>query len=411
MPPLAQPGLPSMSKWSHVPLAPADPILGLNALYSRDADPRKVNLGVGAYKGEDGKPYVLPSVKKAIQKIVNSNHEYLPITGLPEFTLEAKKLIFGPDRANVEHKNVTTIQSLSGTGALRLAAAFLNRFHVPVPVYVPDPTWGNHYAVFRDAGFREIRPYKYYARATNTIDFKGMLSDISNAQSNSIVLLHACAHNPTGLDPNHEQWRELSQLLSKKGHTVLMDCAYQGFASGNPETDVESIRTMLRDGHQLLVAQSFAKNFGLYGERIGALSLVCRDEPSAKAVQSQVSLLARAMYSNPPAFGARIVHAVLSDAELSAMWRVDVRGMADRIHEMRRMLVDKLSQGGRRDWSHILRQIGMFSYTGLSKEETRQMVNTHHIYMTADGRISLAGLNTRNVDYVARCMLQTTGAC
>jgi len=403
--------------WKNVPLAPPDAILGVTQAFRKDPSPMKVNLGVGAYRDNTGKPFVLGCVRKVEKMLLDAkdhNHEYIPQTGLAEYNKVAKELAFGPDGVHVPHSLVVTAQSISGTGALRLGAAFIKKFYAsqrqqPTEIYIPNPTWGNHRSIFSDAGFGTVKNYAYYSTKTNSLDFEGMIKDLSNAPEGSVVLLHACAHNPTGMDPTPEQWKIISETVKSRGHLVFFDCAYQGFASGDPERDVAPIRMFLKDGHKFLISQSFAKNFGLYGERVGTISVVCSKEDEAKCVESQISTIIRAMYSSPALFGARIVHGVLSNPALREEWHGDVRAMADRITTMRSALVNSLAKSGStRDWSHVTRQIGMFSFTGLTEAQCLRMKDKHHIYMTKDGRISMAGINTGNVDYVANAIHEVT---
>jgi aspartate aminotransferase len=277
------------------------------------------------------------------------------------------------------------------------------------PIYLPDPTWGNHIPIFANAGL-EVKRYRYYDPSTCGLDFAGLLEDVSAAADGSPFLLHACAHNPTGVDPTPEQWSELSQLMLAKKHVVFFDCAYQGFASGDSEQDATAIRKFVADGHRIALAQSFAKNFGLYGERIGALSVVCADAEEAKRVESQLKMVIRPMYSNPPIHGARIVTEVLSDAALRQQWTGECKAMADRINTMRIELRTRLEKlGSKRSWSHVTDQIGMFCYTGLNKEEVLKVRGDSHIYFTGDGRISMAGLTSKNVQYVAESIFKVTG--
>ena len=277
---------------------------------------------------------------------------------------------------------------MSGTGALRVAGEFLNRFGAraagggALPLLVPTPTWGNHHPVFGDAGLA-VQPYRYYDAASCGLDFAGMLADLEAAPAGSIVLLHACAHNPTGVDPTPEQWHDISAALRAKGHFVLLDMAYQGFASGDPARDAHALHKLVADGHSLMLCQSFAKNFGLYGERAGLWSMVCRDQDERDRVQSQVKKLIRPMYSNPPLYGARLVSTVLGDGELDSLWRSEVQGMAGRIIDMRVALTKHLKEAGStKDWSHIEKQIGMFCYSGLKPEQVDTLRNDWSIYMT-----------------------------
>eukprot|EP00002_Diphylleia_rotans_P001573 TRINITY_DN1086_c0_g1_i1.p1 TRINITY_DN1086_c0_g1~~TRINITY_DN1086_c0_g1_i1.p1 ORF type:complete len:408 (+),score=108.20 TRINITY_DN1086_c0_g1_i1:71-1294(+) len=395
----------SASPFASVPVAPDDPILGLNARFLDDKDPRKINLGVGAYRTEEGKPLVLNVVRKAEQQIFSQttlNKEYIPIDGLKDFQDAAARLAFGDHCAALHEGRVVTLQALSGTGAVRLGASFVGRFFPKgTIVYLSAPTWGNHHNIFRDSGC-EIKTYRYWNAKTNGLDFEGLISDFQSAPEGSVIVLHACAHNPTGVDPTPEQWEKIADVLAAKGHTPFIDCAYQGFASGDTEKDAVAIRIFERRGFQLFLAQSFAKNMGLYGERIGALNVICGSKDEANAVRSQFKAIIRPMYSSPQLHGARIVVTILNDPELNAEWRAEVKGMADRINLMRQELFNALKTNGTPgDWSHVLTQIGMFSFTGLKPEQVDVMISKHHVYMTRDGRISMAGLSTKNVGYLA----------
>eukprot|EP00002_Diphylleia_rotans_P002328 TRINITY_DN11485_c0_g1_i1.p1 TRINITY_DN11485_c0_g1~~TRINITY_DN11485_c0_g1_i1.p1 ORF type:complete len:454 (+),score=88.67 TRINITY_DN11485_c0_g1_i1:59-1420(+) len=399
---------PRASPFASIPVAPDDPILGLNARFAQDSHPQKLNLGVGAYRTEDGKPLVLNVVRKAEQRILENqtlNKEYIPIDGIKDFQNLSARLILGQESASLNEGRVVTIQSLSGTGSVRVAAEFLARFMPKgTKVLVSVPTWGNHFNIFRDAGLETIT-YRYWDPASNGLDFAGLMQDFQNAPNNSIVLLHACAHNPTGVDPTPEQWEQIARLMKDKNHFPLLDCAYQGFASGDPEQDAFSIRLFDRLGFSMLIAQSFAKNMGLYGERIGAVNAVCNSQQEANAVRSQFKAIVRPMYSSPQLHGARIVCAILSDPELYAEWRQEVKEMADRIKKMRKELFDALiSQGCPGEWNHIMQQIGMFSFTGLKPNQVDEMISKHHVYMTRDGRISMAGLSSKTVPYMASAM-------
>ncbi|KAJ4842977.1 hypothetical protein Tsubulata_017447 [Turnera subulata] len=354
------------SVFSHVVRAPEDPILGVTVAYNKDPSPVKLNLGVGAYRTEEGKPLVLNVVRKAEQQLVNDRSrvkEYLPITGLAEFNKLSAKLIFGADSPAIRENRVTTVQCLSGTGSLRVGGEFLARHHHQRTIYIPQPTWGNHTKVFALAGLT-VKNYRYYDPATRGLDFNGLLEDLGSAPSGAVVLLHACAHNPTGVDPTLQQWEQIRQLIRSKGLLPFFDSAYQGFASGSLDADAESVRMFVADGGELLMAQSYAKNMGLYGERVGALSIVCKTADVASKVESQLKLVIRPMYSNPPIHGPSIVAVILKD-------------------------------------SHIIKQIGMFTFTGLNREQVAFMTKEYHIYMTSDGRISMAGLSSKTVPHLA----------
>jgi len=374
-------------------------------MFKADTSPQKVNLGVGAYRDDQGRTYILPSIREAELSIVNSNmdKEYTGISGVPEFVKVALEFAYGPDSEPLQSGRIAASQSISGTGGCRLAGEMVKTFFGKVKVYIPDPTWPNHVALFRNSGLEPVF-YKYYDPATKSVDFEGLVNDIKNAEDGSFFVLHACAHNPTGCDPTQDQWDILSKLMLEKNHLVFFDCAYQGFATGDAEADAYAIRKFVADGHSIMLSQSFAKNFGLYGERVGCFSLITSDSEECARVNSQLKLVVRAMYSNPPIHGARIVAKVLSNPVLKAQWYEECKGMADRIRDMRLLLRQKLEQGEQKEgvtWNHVTDQIGMFCYTGLSLPQVLRLREEFHIYCTDDGRFSMAGVNTGNVDYLA----------
>ena len=387
-----------------IPQGAPDAILGIAQAFRASEAGNKVNVAVGAYRDDVGVPYVLPSVREAEQRLLarGEKKEYAPIEGLTDFRQKALEFAYGEDCAALKEGRIAGVQTLSGTGACRVAGEFYARF-LPegTAVYVSDPTWGNHIPIMELAGL-EVRKYRYLDRKTNGLDYEAFLEDIDAAPAGSVFLLHACAHNPTGVDPTRDQWDAVSKKILAKGHHVLMDCAYQGFASGDAEADAVALRSFVEDGHQILLCQSYAKNFGLYGERVGALSAVCASKEEKAALESQLKAIIRPMYSSPPIHGARIVKEVLGDAALRAQWTGECKEMAARIQDMRALLREGLAEAGStRDWSHITDQIGMFAYTGLSKEQVQQMRDESAVYCTLDGRISVAGLNRDNVAYVA----------
>ncbi|KAA1468218.1 hypothetical protein DENSPDRAFT_833456 [Dentipellis sp. KUC8613] len=395
----------AVSTWSNVPAGPPDPILGITEAFKADKDPRKINLGVGAYRDGNGKPYVLNAVKKAedVLRGHGPDKEYLPITGLPEFTKNAAKLAYGADAAPFKDNAISVTQSISGTGALRIGGTFLARFYPHSKViYLPVPSWGNHTPIFRDSGL-EVRGYRYFDKSTVGLDFKGLIEDLKNAPEGAIVLLHACAHNPTGVDPTPEQWQAISDVVKEKKLFPFFDMAYQGFASGSTDRDAFAVRHFVKEGHQIALAQSFAKNMGLYGERVGAFSLTTADPEEKARVDSQLKIVIRPMYSNPPLHGALVANTILSRSELYNEWEDEVKGMADRIISMRERLYDSLTSTHKTpgDWGHIKSQIGMFSFTGLNAAQAKALADKAHVYMTMDGRISMAGLNDGNIDYFA----------
>lgn len=359
-----------------------------------------------------GKPYVLPSVRTAEEKVVMSklDKEYAGITGVPSFTKAAAVLAYGADSAPIKEDRVAITQTISGTGALRVGGAFMQRWYPHgKAIYIPTPSWANHKAVFHDSGL-EVKQYKYYNKDTIGLDFEGMIADLKAAPNKSIVLLHACAHNPTGIDPTQEQWQQISQLVKEKEHYPFFDMAYQGFASGNTDQDAYPVRKFIEDGHGMVLCQSFAKNMGLYGERVGAFSIVCESAEEKKRIDSQIKILVRPLYSNPPVHGARIASEILNNPELNKQWLGEVKGMADRIIEMRALLKKHLEElGSRHNWDHITNQIGMFAYTGLKPEQMDQLAKEHSVYATKDGRISVAGITTGNVKRLAESIHKVTG--
>ncbi|KAI3825508.1 hypothetical protein L1987_06998 [Smallanthus sonchifolius] len=392
------------SVFTNVVRAPEDPILGVTVAYNKDPSPVKLNLGVGAYRTEEGKPLVLNVVRQAEKLLVNDRSrvkEYLPIVGLADFNKLSAKLILGADSPAILGNLVTTVQCLSGTGSLRVGAEFLARHYYQRTIYIPNPTWGNHGKIFTLAGLT-VKTYRYYDPVTRGLNFQGVLEDLGSAPSGAIVLLHACAHNPTGVDPTREQWEQIRRMIRSKSLLPFFDSAYQGFASGSLDEDAQSVRMFVADGGECFIAQSYAKNMGLYGERVGALSIVCRTADVATRVESQLKLVIRPMYSNPPIHGASIVSTILKDRNLYQEWTLELKAMADRIITMRKQLFDALrARETPGDWSHIIKQIGMFTFTGLNTKQVTFMTTEYHIYMTSDGRISMAGLSSRTVPHLA----------
>ncbi|KAI8468621.1 MAG: pyridoxal phosphate-dependent transferase [Monoraphidium minutum] len=388
-------------------MAPRDPILGVTEKFLADPAPHKINLGVGAYRNDAGQPVVLDCVREAERRIGGSHFmEYLPIGGLKDFVTESVKLAYGD--ACPDLSTVAAVQSLSGTGSCRLMAEFQRRYLPHSQVYIPVPTWSNHHSIWKDAGVPQAT-YRYYKPSTRGLDLEGLLEDAKAAPSGSVFLLHACAHNPTGVDPTPEEWSAISKLMLEKGHFPFFDMAYQGFASGDCDRDSAAIRTFVNDGHRVGVSQSYAKNMGLYGQRVGCFSIICDSKDEAARVESQMKLVARPMYSNPPLHGALIVKTILADAGLKKQWYQEVRNMAERIISMRALLRQNLEQlGSTHSWKHITDQIGMFAYSGMTPEMVDELAGKHSIYMTRNGRISMAGVNTRNVAQLAGAMHEVT---
>lgn len=403
--------------WSGVAQAPPDAIFKLTAGYNADTAQQKVNLGVGAYRDDQGRPFVLPSVQAATRDWLEDpvlNHEYLPITGLPAFTKAAAELVFAPSSPALAQNRVASVQTISGTGANHLGALFLSKFYSfpngTKQLYLSNPTWANHKAILTQAGIKPI-DYAYYDPKTISLDESGFLDTLEKAADGSVFLLHACAHNPTGVDPTREQWTAIADVFARKRHFAFFDCAYQGFASGDLDADAWAVRHFVERGDiPLLVCQSFAKNAGLYGERIGALHIV--SPTHAAQVKSQLSTLTRSEISNPPAYGAQVVTRLLTQPKLFSQWKEDVQGMSYRIQDMRKALRQELETlqtpppAAAQDWSHITKQIGMFCFTGLTSAQCQSLIDQHHIYLTANGRISMAGLNSQNVQYVAKAFDQ-----
>ncbi|KAG8923935.1 Aspartate aminotransferase, cytoplasmic [Tulasnella sp. 417] len=395
-PPRTKMSEPSIQVWQSVPLAPPDSIFKLTAAYKTDTDPRKVNLGVGAYRDDNNKPWILPSIKEANKRLLSDeslDHEYLPILGLPEYTAAAAKLMLSGDSPAIREGRAVSAQTISGTGANHLGALFLSKFYQwngPPTVYLSNPTWANHHQIFKNVGIQPVE-YAYYDPKTIGLDFVGMKEAISSAVPRSVFLLHACAHNPTGVDPTPEQWAELADLFIEKGHYAFFDCAYQGFASGDLAKDGEA---------------SFAKNAGLYGERVGALHVLAATKDEADRVRSQLSILQRSEISNPPAYGARLIALLLNDEQLLEQWKEDIKTMAYRIIDMRKqlhhILTNELQTPG--NWDHIVSQIGMFSFTGITPAQANAIIEKAHVYMTGNGRISMAGLNSKNIRYFAESL-------
>lgn len=392
--------------WEEVPLAPPDSIFKLTTAYKEDKAELKVNLGVGAYRDDNNQPWVLPVIKKATMILLNDaslDHEYLPIVGLPEFTKAAARLILSAESKALKENRVVSVQTISGTGANHLGALFLSRFYQwngARKVYLSNPTWANHQAIFKNVGITPV-DYPYYDAKTIGLDFSGMTEALKSAPEKSVFLLHACAHNPTGVDPTHEQWKEIASVMKKRRHYAFFDCAYQGFASGDLDNDAWAVRHFVEEDIPMVVCQSFAKNAGLYGERVGALHIITRDSETANRVKSQVSVLQRSEISNPPSHGARLVTLILTDEKLFEEWKADIRTMAGRIIKMREELY-RLLRNTPGKWEHILEQIGMFSFTGLDAAQSTALTEDWHIYLPTTGRISVAGLNGGNVEYVAR---------
>lgn len=383
--------------------APPIKVFQLTADYVACEGQPKYNLGVGAYRTNDGYPYVLPVVRECEKKIASDetlNHEYLAIDGLAKFTESATALAFGKEHPIVVHKKYYACQSLGGTGAIKLAAEFMHQCLKRTIVYCSKPTWPNHHSVFKGSGFTETREYRYWDKEKRAVDFAGMMEDLENAPADAVLILHAVAHNPTGRDLSPDQWQQVTDLVVRRNMLVLMDNAYQGFASGSIEADGNAVRMLADKGADFFISQSFSKNFGLYNERIGNLIITVNDKNKLEAVRSQVKRIVRAIYSNPPAHAARIVAMTLSDDTLLQQWKNEVSEMAGRIKQMRQLLYEKLKVHGL-SWDHIIEQIGMFSFTGLNPAQVKYVRDKYNIFLMDDGRVNMCALTTHNAQYIA----------
>ncbi|MCW5660153.1 MAG: aspartate/tyrosine/aromatic aminotransferase [Burkholderiaceae bacterium] len=394
-----------MSLFSAVELAPRDPILGLNEQYAADTHPNKVNLGVGMYYDENGKLPLLKCVAAAEQAMVEAPtaRGYLPIDGIADYDRAAQRLAFGDASPAIAEQRIATVQALGGTGALKVAADFLKRLRPQAKVLISDPSWENHRSLFSQAGL-QVETYPYYDNAAHAVRFDAMMAALNAAPADTVVVLHACCHNPTGCDLTSEQWAEVVASARQRGWTPVLDMAYQGFGEGLRE-DAAAVRRFVDAGLDCLVATSFSKSFSLYGERVGALSVVCGNTQEAQRVLSQLKVLIRANYSNPPTHGAKAVAVVLADAGLRRMWEEELRQMRERIHRMRTSLIERLKAAGvQQDMSFIGTQQGMFSYSGLSALQMQRLRSEFGIYGVDSGRICVAALNPRNIDYVAQAV-------
>jgi len=390
------------SPFSAVALAPRDPILGMTELYLADARKDKINLGVGVYTDGNGKVPILAAVKAAETERMAGmpTRSYLPIDGMSTYNLATQKLLFGAASPLLKDGRVVTVQALGGTGGLKIGADFLKQVRSDAQVLISDPSWENHAALFGQAGF-DVATYRYYDPKTCGLDFDGMLASLEAAQPGTIVVLHACCHNPTGVDPTHEQWGGIIDTIRKRELTPFVDMAYQGF-SGTIDEDGWVVRAFADSGLEFLVSSSYSKSFSLYGERVGALSVVTADADESKRVLSQLKRTIRTNYSNPPTHGGATVALVLGDVKLHAMWEQELGEMRDRIRAMRVGLVERLrSLMPSANFDHIERQRGMFSYSGLSAQQAKSLRDEFAIYVLDTGRIAVAALNEHNIDAVA----------
>ncbi|XP_050507583.1 aspartate aminotransferase, mitochondrial-like [Diabrotica virgifera virgifera] len=389
--------------FSNVPLADPDPIFGMTDSFLQDSSKDKVNLGVGSYRNDDGNPHVLQSVRKAELKIMckSMDKEYSGMIGNQEFGRKAFDFAMGEGNEFSECGRTVYCDTVAGSGAICVVGGFLSKwFPEKKVIYLSEPTWPNQHRILEYAGMT-TKTYRYYNEKTLGLDFEGMKDDLNKLPCKSIVLFHASAHNPTGVDPTPKQWDELVCICKEKQFYVFFDFAYQGFGTGDYDLDAYPVRQFAKAGLGMAICQSFSKNMGLYGERAGLASFICESPEEAKRVESQVKLIARSIYSNPPINGARIVLEILSDKTLKELWLKELKQMSARILWARKTLKEGLAKAGStKNWDHITNQIGMFSYTGIKPAGVKRLIKDYHIYMMDNGRISVSGINTKNVDYV-----------
>ena len=393
------------SVFSAIEMAPRDPILGITEAFNADTNPAKINLGVGVYYDDNGKVPLLSCVDKA-ETILIAQHAprtYLPIEGLAAYDKAVQELVFGADSAVIQEKRAVTVQALGGTGALKIGADFLKRFSPSSDVYISDPSWENHRALFESAGF-EVVSYPYYDAKTHGVNFEGMLSALNSYEAGTVVVLHACCHNPTGVDLTVDQWKQVVEVVKARALVPFLDIAYQGFGDGI-DADAAAVRLFAQSELNVFVSSSFSKSFSLYGERVGALSIITGSKEEAARVLSQLKRVIRTNYSNPPTHGGSVVAAVLASADLRATWETELAEMRDRIRAMRNGLVERLKASGvDRDFSFVNAQRGMFSYSGLTAPQVDRLREEFGIYAVSTGRICVAALNTRNLDAVANAI-------
>lgn len=394
-----------MSLFANVELAPRDPILGLNEAFNADARPGKVNLGVGVYFTDEGKIPLLRAVQAAEKTMMEKSapRGYLPIEGINAYNQGVQNLLFGKDSALLSNGRVVTAQAVGGTGALKIGADFIKRLEPNAVVAISDPSWENHRALFESAGFKVVN-YKYYDAQTRGVDFDGMVASLEALPAKSVVVLHACCHNPTGADLSPAQWQQVVNICKNKNLIPFLDMAYQGFADGI-EQDGAAVRLFADSGLSFFVSSSFSKSFSLYGERVGALSIVTENKDEATRVMSQLKRVIRTNYSNPATHGGTVVATALNNPELRSMWEQELAEMRDRIKLMRNTLVSKLAAAGaKRDFSFVNEQRGMFSYSGLNADQVERLKSEFGIYAVSTGRICVAALNSKNIDLVAKAI-------
>jgi aromatic-amino-acid transaminase len=392
----------STSLLAAVEMAPKDPILGVTEAYVADTNPKKVNLGVGVYTDDNGKVPVLECVRRAEQKLAESPlpRNYLPIDGLQAYDRAVQEVLFGADNDAVKKGRIVTVQTLGGTGGLKVGADLLRRINPNAQLWISDPSWENHRAIFEYAGYT-VNSYPYYDAPSHGINFDGMIAELQKMPAGSIAVLHACCHNPTGVDLNAQQWEKIIETVKARNLVPFLDIAYQGFADGL-DADAAAVRRFTETCPVVFISSSFSKSLSLYGERAGALSVVTQSAEEAGRTLSQLKRVIRTNYSNPPTHGGQTVAMVLTTPELRTLWERELGEMRDRIKLMRRELVEKIrSHRADFDFSFVARQRGMFSYSGLTKEQVHRLRNEYSIYAIDSGRICVAALNSKNIDYVA----------
>ncbi|MBN6065145.1 aspartate/tyrosine/aromatic aminotransferase [Aggregatibacter actinomycetemcomitans] len=393
--------------FENIVAAPADPILGLGEAFKAETRDNKINLGIGVYKDAKGNTPIVKAVKEAEKRLLEQENtkNYLPIDGVADFNARTKELLFGANSDIVKNNRARTVQSLGGTGALRIAAEFIKRQTKAQNVWISTPTWPNHNAIFNAVGMT-IREYRYYNPQTKALDWDNLIADLSQAGEGDVVLLHGCCHNPTGIDPTPEQWDKLAEMSAKNGWLPLFDFAYQGFANGLQE-DAYGLRAFAKNHKELLVASSFSKNFGLYNERVGAFTVVAETADIAATALTQVKTIVRTLYSNPSAHGASAVALVLNDAQLRQDWENELTEMRDRIKQMRHLFVQLLKEyGAQQDFGFIINQNGMFSFSGLTAEQVDRLKNEFAIYAVRSGRINVAGITEDNIRYLCESIVK-----
>jgi len=395
-----------MTLFSSVELAPRDPILGLNEAFNADTRTTKANLGIGVYTNDEGRIPLLRAVREAEKARAEAAmpRGYLPIEGIAAYDAAVQKMLLGPDSPIVAEGRAVTAQALGGTGALKIGADFLKRLNPNAKVAISDPSWENHRALFEAAGF-EVVNYPYYEAASHGVAFDAMIAALNSYPAGTIIVLHACCHNPTGVDLTVEQWKKIAEVVQARSLVPFLDMAYQGFADGI-DADAAAVRMFAETGTNVFISSSFSKSFSLYGERVGALTITTTSKDETTRVLSQLKRVIRTNYSNPPTHGGSVVAAVLSSPQLRAMWEDELGEMRERIHAMRVSLVEKLkAYGAKRDFGFVAKQRGMFSYSGLNAAQVDRLKDEFGIYAVGTGRICVAALNTKNIDAIAKAIV------